>query len=139
MNAWWNVTKFAPQITRQVSSIMAIYMGVQPRGMQHNFERRVCQICPAYDADTPIHILFVCEGLGHIREKYWRRVISSMPQAMQIQIEEMNFSSKMEMFLSCLHGSCIPEWDALYISIANFIHNVYCERSRIYNSLTVSE
>ena len=88
MNSWWKVTQFVQHITasRQISIIMAISMGIQPWCMQHNFEKRICQICLTYDNDSPTHVLFECPALTQIRDILWRRVIDNMPHAMQMQL-----------------------------------------------------
>ena len=80
-NMWYKLSNALPHLTNNISHIMALIMGSQPRGMQHNFALLPCQICESHETDSPSHVLLKCGANRFLqtREKFMRSIISEMP------------------------------------------------------------
>ena len=134
IHAWWKLAKMKPGITRKVSSIMAVFMGGQPRGLQRNMGSNKCGLCGSYtDRYTPLHILFKCSVLENVRKTAWQALISAMPPRMAIDIERKNMSERCRFLLSAWGGSYIMEWTDLYCATVSYVHVLYAERANIYD------
>ena len=124
MSCWWSVTQACPYLRRQISAVLAVLMGGQPRGMQCNFSSSICSLCSGRESDSAGHILFQCEGLRDIREYWWNKFIESMPLAMVSSISAMVQREKLCFILSGLKCERIhPAWSEVMVNISKFVYN----------------
>ena len=117
---------------------MAIVMGAQLRGIQHNLEVSICGLCNLNVKETPHHILFKCEAEEYliVRTTLWNRVTEKMPYALKQSVYHMTVEENSKLILTCLGGSFIKEWTELYTSISIFISKMYITRDIIYQRVT---
>ena len=115
-------------------------MGCQPKGMQHNFDKKPCYLCELHEYDGPAHVLFKCRNyhLGLKRNLHWPEVLSYMPQAMARCLNDSNDMNKTRFILTGLNGSYVAEWIPLYSKIMIFVTQLYSERDKLCRNL-VSE
>ena len=139
MHAWWYFAKDAPHLTKNISCVMSLLMGGQPSGMQRNLSRSKCALCESHSADTPHHVLFICEALGWIRDVKWENVCEKMPNALLHDIRCMSPSDKTEMLLSCFGGTYTSEWQDMYAEVVKFIYYMYKARCNAYDNLPLNE
>ena len=67
MHAWWLFAKSFPSYYRQVSSVIALFCGTQPKFSQCNFDNLLCELCCERQLDNPLHVLFECSSLEVLR------------------------------------------------------------------------
>ena len=136
LHTWWVVTQKVPQIYNQVTAIMAIMMGGQPRAMQRNFDKKPCNICDARLADNPLHILFDCTALCNIRCEKIQRLHATMPIPMLTCFELMTRIEKLSFLLSPLQCGYVLEWRQVYEAIASMVFSLYTTRAKLYDALS---
>ena len=89
---------------------------------------RMCQECTIMVADSIHHtcMLFERESASHIRSPLWRCVISECPQALAVEMSNLNNSDRCMFLLSGFHSpNIIREWDMVYVNICKFIIAIY--------------
>ena len=136
MYVWWEFVQRQPHLTKYVSAVLALLSGSQPVGMQQNFGKRFCSLCSKRARDTPAHILFDCEALNDLRKKWLTKVYRSMPAGMVTSMINANDVDKCQLFLSALKCEhFVDEWTDIFSNISTFVHQMYHERSHIYERL----
>ena len=90
MSCWWTVARYKPQATKNISSVLAVLFGGQPRGLQNNIAGTSCKLWHMAVRETPQHVLFMCPGLEAQREALWHDVIRTMPNALTSDITRLN-------------------------------------------------
>ena len=139
MHPWWKFCRANPGMTRRAGYCLAVFMGVQPLGMQRNLEaaNKMCSLCKRCATENANHVLFECTSLITCRTAEWSKVLSSMPYAMaQWTLEnEQQTENIIGMLLSGLGGSYVSEWNPIYKAILNFVWNLYDNRQRMYDIL----
>ena len=138
-NVWYMVTNALPHLCDNVSKIMAIIMGSQPKGMQHNFNMSSCYLCHLHERDSPTHILFKCraQNLVQARTNQWQNILSVMPPAMLDHVNSLNDEDKTSFILTGLNSSYIPEWLPIYTNISVYISQMYSIRDSLYGEMQV--
>ena len=129
---WWKFVKNVPSIFKQVSSVVAVVSGTQPKQFQCNFNEYYCRLCTIFSRDTAEHILFECTALNDIRNMYFSKLKFVMPFAMKRELMNMNNREKLYFLLSGLESEFCTEWISIYRAIAIFVHEMYRRRKRIY-------
>jgi hypothetical protein len=89
----------------------------------------MCINCDAGVADGVPHVLFACNAQTEKRSVLWQKVLSSAPQALALQLCQMNNVLKTHFVLSPLKSDFIPEWIDLYDDISDFLYQMYMNRS----------
>ena len=135
MHPWWVVARAAPHVTTKVSKTMALVMGCQPRGLQCNFDQRLCQICDMYEPDNTLHILFKCPAHRDIRSLLWNRLLQSMPTPMARDIMAIPDWNRIICMLSGYGPKYIPEWREIYINTLTFIVDIFERRAHLYKAI----
>ena len=133
-NVWYKVTNALPHLSRNISNIMALIMGCQPKGMQHNFEMLPCPLCELNENDSPTHVLFKCKScrLQQTRENQWPSLLSVMPPVMAMQVNNFSDHKKTTYLLTGLSGGYVAEWLPVYSSISVYITQMYSLRNELY-------
>ena len=133
VHAWWKLAHRYPQLFKEVSSIVAVLLGVQPKFMQRNLENieYQCGLCHCRCKENAMHVILQCSELEDIRSHAWDRLLSSMPPGMRQDIR--NDEKTLELLLSGLGGNYIPEWDQTYANIAQFVYSMYEHRKHMYD------
>ena len=132
--AWWRYARKFPHIKNKVSSVVAVLLGSQPKGMQRNFKTKICQLCGIIE--SPKHILFECESLSRVRTQLWNNILHVMPTGMVNDINALGADDKTSFFLSGMWSyDFIQEWADIYHQIAIFIDAMYQERRKIYDEM----
>ena len=136
-NVWYKVTNISPHLSRNVSCIMALIMGSQPKGMQHNFEMSSCHLCDLHENDTPTHVLFKCKAhmIQQARDNQWSNILSVMPPAMATQVITLNDDDKTRFILTGLSGGYVAEWLPVYSSISMYVYKLYSLRDKLYRDM----
>ena len=116
--AWWKYAKINPCKLKQVSAAVALLLGAQPKGLQHNFGGHSCMLCGLYVNESSVHILFECNLMNEKRDHWLNTIRLLMPTAMVIGFDEMSVQSKCEFLLSGLNNCHVQECDVLYGAIA---------------------
>ena len=136
MHVWWNLVKIHPFLHKYVSAVLSVLMGGQPRFFGCNFERSFCKICSTDEVDTPAHVLFKCETLVEIRDRWWGGVTNTMPPAMASNLNSLDNDMKLKFILSCMNcDNFIPEWMDSLMSISKFVFYMYQGRKLKYDIL----
>ena len=133
MHTWWVVARKLPHIFKQISCLMAIVMGGQPRGLQRNFDKSKCKLCSANCKEDPQHIIFNCNELQEVRNTKLLEMYSVMPKSMVNNMLDMTVSQQAMFILSPLRSLYIPEWNDIYVSIASLIFEIYKCRAMKYD------
>ena len=136
-NVWYKIANRLPQLSSNISHIMSLIMGCQPKGLQHNYELKTCHLCNV-ERETQSHILFRCQKpqLQNEREIRWRLILSEMPPNMVIHVNSLNEEGKTKFILTCLGGSYVIEWLKIYSLIAQFVTNMYRIRDKLYKEIS---
>ena len=134
MLAWWKFVRKKPIKMKQVSCLVAILSGTQPKGMQANFSN-LCRMCDERRYESPEHVLMRCPRLSAQRLIFIHRIKAHMPPAMADCYEGMTISEKIQFFLSGFNSSFIEEWSPLYSSVAEFVWGMYKCRYELYNEV----
>ena len=136
MNIWWDFVIDVPYMYRKVACIVALLCGCRPRGLQSNLSHRICNICNSQSCDTPVHILFECEALVHVRYMVWDKLVSCMPARMAADILECSNIQKYTLMISGLKCTrYVREWRDIFRNVAFFVHTMYNERKRKYDEV----
>lgn len=134
IHPWWKLLITCPHLRDKVSSVLAIAMGGQPRGMQRNIGFKKCPLCELHEVDTPTHILFSCPELTPTRTKAWHNVLRRMPPAMVIDVESLTLECKTTFILSGLNCiSYVSEWKHVYVALCEFVYCMYRKRADMYD------
>ena len=80
---WWKFVKTVPSLFKQVSSVVSVISGCQPKSFQCNFNSNYCFMCIDYARDTAQHVLFECSSLIDIRDVHLNKLKFTMPLAMK--------------------------------------------------------
>ena len=134
IHPWWILVAKKPSLMPIVSSVMALLMGEQPRGMQQNIGKARCTICQT-GPDKPYHVLFECKALDNKRGLLLSRMVRCMPSGMTKDYQEMNNEHKASFLISCLQCTYVNDWQALLENIAKFVHTMYAERKIKYDMI----
>ena len=132
IHPWWNFVKSTPSFFRQVSSVIALICGTQPKFFQCNFDNKFCCLCPDRILDSAIHILFECPALNVHRNLYISKIHLSMPFAMKNEFNNMTHSDKLIFILSAMNSKYCQEFLIIYKSMSLFIHEMYKVRKKLY-------
>ena len=133
--AWWSYARSHPRKLKQVQATVALLLGTQPRGMQHNLNGQNCILCDDHLTDSCLHIMFGCCEMDMTRA-YWLSVIRFlMPRVMQHEFQSMSVQEKLTFLLSGLNNCYVSEWDALYRAIAQFVWDKYMCRDEKYKMI----
>ena len=132
---WWRVSSKFPYLTRYVSQIMALIVGVNPKFHQRNFSSRSCKLCQTFCEDSVVHVLFQCPLLDDIRIQCWGDITGRMPIPMKDDVEKMTPQDKVIFILSCLGNTVVTDWELLYHGICIFVDRIYKMRSRLYDDM----
>ena len=114
MNLWFQVVRLVPPLFRQVSAILAILAGVEPRRFQCQYNNKKCFRCVNAMGD-PKHILFECESLSRVRDYHMRYLLFLMPSPMKESFLDMTNSEKTIFVVSGLNCEFCQEWLYIYI------------------------
>ena len=76
----------------------------------------------------------MCETLAVKRYTLMENIKDSMPSAMEIDFNNMLTHEKTSFLLSGLNARFTGEWSHVYINIVYFVHYMYKERYRIYET-----
>ena len=135
-NVWWHFGSLRPHQLNNISSVLAVLMGGQPKRLQRNFDSNKCQLChdPRDHEDSP-HILFVCPALHNSRVRCTSSLLTGMPIAMREQFEAASARDKASLLLSGFGGTFIAEWVELFSAAASYVHNMYKERAALYDEM----
>ena len=132
IHPWWNFVKNSPGFYRQVSCIIALICGSQPKFFQCNFNNMFCGLCPDRLIDSPIHVLFECQSLNIYRNLYLSKIRLSMPFAMKQEFNHMNCSDKLKFILSAMNSQYSREFLLIYKSMSIFVYEMYRARKKLY-------
>ena len=132
LNVWWNFQKYYPALYKQVSSVIAVMSGTQPKQFQCNLGNELCRLCAGRHSDKAGHILLGCEALGELGNFYLEMIIHSMPLTMKTKFINMTNYEKLIFIISGLKCEYCPEWCAIYYAIVNFVHDMYRKRKILY-------
>ena len=133
LNCWWYYVKTKPNMSRRVSSVIAVLVGSQPSGLQRNHGASSCGLCGCQEDAS--HVIFDCIKLSDKRRQLWSQVESTMPQGLRNDINDMTSIEKSIILLSGFGNKFIREWSELYKNAAIFIHEMYVTRSECYDAL----
>ena len=140
MSIWWSFAHKRPSIVYKISSVLAVLMGNQPKGLQCNLRQRMCKLCSNRSLDSTKHILFECDSLAMYRNTHLSVVTNSMPTGMRNSFLSLPDDKKLELLLSGLHcNSLIEEWDNIMRNICEYVHGIYWERKMKYDNLMTIE
>ena len=137
--SWWKFAQRNPHKLKQVSATVALLLGTQPKGLQHNFGQKPCMLCDQYSTESTLHILFECREFHRLRCDGFQTISIKMPDAMQNEYNEMSIQARCTFLLSGLNDSYVPEWDALYAAIAQFVWDMYRCRDAKYKALVIND
>ena len=129
IHPWWIFANRYPKYARQVSAVVAIMCGSQPKNMY--IYSRYCTLCAQRLPENTQHVLLECEALSHLREIHIRKIKEVMPIAMRAQMENMTHSDTMCFLISGLKCNFVDEWGPIYESIASFVFAMYSKRKSI--------
>ena len=132
MHPWWYFAKNTPSFYRQVSSVIALICGTQPKFFQCNFNNMFCCLCPDRIVDSPIHVLFECPALNVHRNIYLSKIRLSMPLAMKNEFISMTYSDKLTFILSAMNSNYSREFSIIYKSMSLFVYEMYRARKKLY-------
>ena len=132
MHPWWYFAKNTPSFYRQVSSVIALICGTQPKFFQCNFNNMFCCLCPDRIVDSPIHVLFECPALNVYRNIYLSKIRLSMPLAMKNEWIDMTNSNKLIFILSAMNSNYSREFTIIYKSMSLFVYEMYRMRKKLY-------
>ena len=133
LTVWWKFVKNVPSLMKQVSSVVAVIVGTEPKTFQCNFSKISCSICSDLSRDNAEHILFECRGLNDTRTVYLSKLRFSMPYAMKREFINMCNRDKLYFILSGFDCEFCTEWIYVYRAVAVFVHEMYRRRKRIYS------
>ena len=102
MSCWWTMARYKHQAAKNISSVLAVLFGGQPRGLKNNIAGTSCKLCHMAVRETPQHVLFMCPGLEAQREALWHDVIGTIPNSLASDITRLNKKNKTALLLSCL-------------------------------------
>ena len=133
-NIWYKISNALPHLSQNISHVMALIMGSQPKGMQHNFTMLPCQLCELHEIESPSHVLLRCGAnqFHQIRENYWRSIKSEMPHIMREHVNNLNDEDKTRFILTGLGGGYVSEWLSIYSCIAIYVTTMYKLRDALY-------
>ena len=106
IHPWWILVAKKPSFMPIVSSVMALLMGEQPRGMQQNIGQARCRICQT-GPDKPYHVLFECKALDNKWSLILSCIVCCMPSGMTQDFQKMNNEHKASFLISCLQCSYV--------------------------------
>ena len=132
MHPWWNFVKNSPGFYRQVSCIIALICGSQPKYLQCNFSNMFCCLCPDRLIDSAIHVLFECSALNVHRKLYMSKIRLSMPLAMKNEFNNMNHYNKLMFILSGMNCKYSHEFRLIYKTMSMFVFEMYKSRKKLY-------
>ena len=136
IHPWWILTKNKPHLTRYVSSVIALLLGSQPRGLQRNFQNNLCNVCNARCLDTIEHVLFQCHCLKQLRRTWLYTIVSCMPRAMALDFLKLSYKEATELILNGLKCSkYVPEWIDILANICKFVHFMYKRRAELLDDV----
>ena len=137
MHVWWSLARVRPYLTYKISAVLAICMGNQPRGLQCNFNRKLCYLCHQRQLDSPKHILFQCDAFEIFRISKLNKIIGKMPDAMKESFRHSSQENKVILFLSGLNcDSYIDEWSDVMAEICEFVFEIYRQRKNRYDDVS---
>ena len=134
INAWWVAAKDHPQYMKCFWAVNYILLGSEPKGMQVQFGNRLCVLCKGENG-TAMHVLFHCDRLVSTRNRFWTRLISSMPPALANELEYRNGTDKLFWLVSPLGNTYVKEWAQVYCNIALFVYAMYKRRHEVYQNM----
>ena len=137
INLWLRVVRLVPSLFRQVSAILAIIAGVEPRRFQCHFNNKRCFRCVNV-LDDPKHILFECESYSRVREFYMRYLLFLMPSPMRESFLNMTDSEKTIFLVSGLNCDFCQEWLYLYRATAVFVYEMYKYRKKMHTDFKLT-
>ena len=137
MLSWWKYVRKKPSKMKQVSCLVAVISGTQPKGMQTNFQK-TCQMCNERFYESPEHVLMRCPHLRPQRLDYSHRIKSQMPEAMKNCYEAMTLTEKCTFLLSGFNSSYTDEWASIYGVVADFVYEMYRCRYIFYEDTDLS-
>ena len=132
--SWWQFAKSNPCKLKQVSAVVALFLGTQPKGLQHNFKGRYCITCGLNQPECFLHTLFECSAMNGIRCRHLNDIKSLMPPAMLHDFEASSIQNRYTFLISGLNNCYVQEWDSLYGAIAQFVWEIYKFRDMIQNA-----
>ena len=135
LHTWWVVSQKVPHIYKQVTAVMAVLMGGQPRSMQRNFDKRLCQTCGARMVDDALHVILDCTALSCVRQQNLLKLQEAMPNSMFTCYEAMVREDKLLFLLSPLQCKYVSEWRPVYIEVASMVYALYDTRAKLYDAL----
>ena len=125
MNVWWSFCKYNPEWTTNVSCVMAVLRGTQPKQMQifQDSTYMICQLCKACVHESAQHVLFYCSELEAVRRDAWDRVRSTA-QSYGGPPVQPQWYYKTNAF-----------WDRrkLYKRYAQYVYSIYKTRAESYS------
>ena len=96
----------------------------------------LCQNCTLYEAETLDHIVYRCPHpeLVAVRETKGQRLKETMPTAMQRDVLSQTDLERLNLLLSGLNGGYIPEWQSIYMCIAEMFSAIYGTSMKLKNN-----
>ena len=137
MHPWWHFCKDHPHMTRKVSAVVSVLCGVQPKGMQFNFNGSPCGICGEHAREDAGHVLFDCAALAGARRVRWERLLASVPPPMAQDLDEMLTTERTELMLSGPGKLYIADWGHIYVAFAEYVYGMYMQRCDMYNGTKI--
>ena len=107
-----------PDKARQCRSILNLLMNTYRLG------KHICRLCDQ-ERDTIEHILFECNYGSDIRNHKWNDVINSCPGALATELNRMNPVERSKCLLNAFRCNYVHEWHEIYISVSDFIFQMY--------------
>ena len=139
VHVWWSLAKTRPNLIYKIAAILAVCMGNQPKGLQCNFNRKLCYLCDQRQLDSPKHILFECDAFAIYRFSKLKQIIECMPEGMRYSFRNISLDEKVILLLSGLHCEVyIKEWSNLMIEICEYVYEIYRQRKTKYDGITLN-
>ena len=136
MWVWWRHLQFFPHNAFKVRVLVRLLCGQSCLGeskSRYCNSSPICQMCDRNVIESTIHFLFECVAFQDTRQLLWNNVIRYAPNAMCLELENMNSKKKCVFIMTGLHGSYIREWSDLYEAILNFCFKMYQQRRELEN------
>ena len=133
MIVWWKACRGKPLLLKKCRTLIALVTGGLSLNAQKGHYRshsRLCQLCDAYQQETPTHFLFDCTGLEQDRTVLVQRLVATMPHGMQDSFNIVNREKTM-FLLGTLGETFIAEWQDIYVAVINLVAGLYKARKAL--------
>ncbi len=125
---WWRVSHYRPHLVTVVHLVCGI-VGDPARRRENPSGH--CALCENWEADDAPHLLFTCSHLSSLRDPLWRKVLSSMPDAMSHHVLSLNVAQRTMFILSGFYVNFTLEWLDIYGTVALFVASLYNKKINV--------